>query len=269
MPDTDTRPTCHPNVWDRLTKLMAARDNAKTQLKEQIDLRKEIKSELQELGAGNSDKHLRTSRKYVVCLESIEWYRAQLVSLANKIDAAIRAGIQGKFEFAEDDDFHTRPTEAEIFTPRQKGDEDDDDDDEEKSEASRHPVDQHHLKLPIGEAKAAAPAAQAPPGKPGPLDQRIADHPEVPGPLASKLQQVGVVTWRDFMGQLYIKFAEAGLKKPEKTQLEEIFNSRCDIERHFAEVPPPALKLGESVDTSSGEITKPKKPGRKPATAKA
>lgn len=105
-------------AWEALVALANARTTCKSRESELVQNRKDLENQLDNLGAGDTEKHLRVSRDYVVTLRQIEFERDRLKTLADQMEKTISDAIQGKFEFAEELDERKlvkRPSEKELF----------------------------------------------------------------------------------------------------------------------------------------------------------
>lgn len=112
--------TCNEKVWKALVAVAQAREAAKAREAELVLTRRDVEGRLDELGAGETKDHLRVSRDYVVTCRQLEYERNRLKTLADQMEAVIRAGIQGKFDFADsisESEINRRPTEADLFHP--------------------------------------------------------------------------------------------------------------------------------------------------------
>lgn len=110
--------TCNPKVWSALVAVAQAREAAKAREAELVLTRREVEGRLEELGAGETKDHLRASREYFVTIKHLEYERNRLKTLADKMEAIIKAGIQGKFDFADEineSEINKRPTEEDLF----------------------------------------------------------------------------------------------------------------------------------------------------------
>lgn len=142
-----TEVTCSTKVWKRLTSIYAARENSKARLADLVKTRKSLDAELDELGAGKTAKHMQKSREYVVCLRAIDYERARVQELADLQGSTIKSGIEGKFDFDEDDfDAPDTASESDYFLHHR-----------EPPPAE----DPNQQKLPVG-----GPSAKEPPKKP-------------------------------------------------------------------------------------------------------
>lgn len=105
-------------AWEALVALANARTTCKARDVDLTKTRKDLENQLDALGAGDTEKHLRVSRDYVVTLRQIDFERDRLKTLADQMEKTISDAIQGKFEFAEGIDEKTlvkRPSEKDLF----------------------------------------------------------------------------------------------------------------------------------------------------------
>lgn len=157
-----------------LFSISNAREASKSRELELVQTRKDLENQLDALGAGNTSEHLRVSRDYVVTLRSIDFERDRIRSLADKMDSAVKAAIQGKFEFADDLDEREivrRPKEAELF------------------HAPPPPPEKEHDDRPVGRSK---------------------KQPEAPQPMGENQHLEASVLELDMRDQLKVKCNDAG-----------------------------------------------------------
>lgn len=85
-PTNDTVTSFPPKVCKMLTGLATARKTAKDRLNTLIGRRKDIDEELNHLGAGHTKAHLEMRSDLVICLRGIDWQRARIKTLSDKIE---------------------------------------------------------------------------------------------------------------------------------------------------------------------------------------
>lgn len=120
-----TKPDIITKAWSALAKVAMAREAATVREAELKKTRKFLEGRLDELGAGNTAEHKNVSREYVVTLRGIDFQRDRMKVLADDMERIIKAGLQNKFDFAEDEfdeqELVRVPTEAELFVHKPSG----------------------------------------------------------------------------------------------------------------------------------------------------
>lgn len=148
-PASDTVKNMPAKVQELLIRLAGGRQSAKNRLETAIAARKDLDSELDQLGAGETDRHLRVRSKMVVTLRQIKWYRARIKTVGDKIDELLLDPTQDLLSFdmpnldQRDPDesalFHAGAdgdADAEIGEQAEFGDGEDEDDEDEQAEAA-------------------------------------------------------------------------------------------------------------------------------------
>jgi len=143
-PASDTVKSMPVKVQELLIRLAGGRQSAKNRLETAIAARKDLDSELDQLGAGETDRHLRVRSKMVVTLRQIKWYRARIKTVGDKIDELLLDPTQDLLSFDMPNLDQRDPDEAVLFhaegggdqaepvgTQAEFGDETDDDEDED------------------------------------------------------------------------------------------------------------------------------------------
>lgn len=93
-PATDTVKSFPSKVCTMLQAYAAARKTAKDRLETAVGNRKDLDEQLNQLGAGHTDRHLDVRSKMVICLRAIKWYRARIRKLSDTIDDLLLAPNQ-------------------------------------------------------------------------------------------------------------------------------------------------------------------------------
>ena len=102
-------------AFRRLLKIRHGRDNAKKRERELVTERKSLEEKLDDLGAGDTKAHLTTSRRLVVVLRSIDYFRGLIRMLADKADATIGRAEQGELFDTDEDIVWSDPSEQDLF----------------------------------------------------------------------------------------------------------------------------------------------------------
>lgn len=123
-PATDTATTMPPKVVTLLVRMATARQSAKNRLGTLIGRRGDLDSQLNQLGAGHTNKHLEVRSDMVVTLRAIDWQRARIKTLGDKIDELLVDPTQDILPFSDDlPDLEQRdPDEASLFRTSDGGD---------------------------------------------------------------------------------------------------------------------------------------------------
>lgn len=116
-PAADTIVGVTPKVWQVLQRLAAARQTSKNRERDLCQKRKELDEELNQLGPGHTAKHLDTRSDLVITLRAIDWHRARIRSLSDKIDAILLEPNQDDLFDHLPDLESNDPDEATLFSP--------------------------------------------------------------------------------------------------------------------------------------------------------
>lgn len=117
-------PVCSEKCWTTIVAITESRNSTTLREKDLVTTRKELEGQIEEMGPGDTEEHLRVSRDYVRTIWEIDLMRARIKTLADKIGTVIASELKGEqFDF-DQKQFSTRISESELFHP------DDDDDDE-------------------------------------------------------------------------------------------------------------------------------------------
>lgn len=114
-PAVDTVTPISKTVWEMLTKYAAARQTAVNRLETAVTQRDDLDKELNQLGPGDSEEHLQTSRRLVKALRSIRWYRKRIRALADAINDLLLEPTQDRHWDAMPDPYAHDPDEASLF----------------------------------------------------------------------------------------------------------------------------------------------------------
>jgi len=137
-PTTETVSSFPPKVCKMLVGLAGARKTAKDRLNTLIGRRKDLDEELNELGAGHTEEHLETRSSMVITLRGIDWQRARIKTLRDKIEELLLDPTQDWLWENLPDITRHDPDEALLFsggtTEPEPDDEEGDGDDEEDGE---------------------------------------------------------------------------------------------------------------------------------------
>ncbi|MDP2623220.1 MAG: hypothetical protein Q8Q29_05440 [Actinomycetota bacterium] len=145
-PTTETVSSFPPKVCKMLVGLAGARKTAKDRLNTLIGRRKDLDEELNELGAGHTEEHLETRSSMVLTLRGIDWTRARIRTLSDKIEELLLDPTQDwLWENLPDINRHD-PDEALLFsagTTEREPDDEEGDGDEDGEEPGEDPGQLH------------------------------------------------------------------------------------------------------------------------------
>lgn len=151
-------------TWNSICLLKEARAAAKLRTEDLVRTRKVIDQDLDRLGSGNTTAHLQKSRDLVICLRALQFHRDQQRQLADQVDSAIQAGINGEIVEVDAKTLSVTVDEASLFHARESDEEDDETPPLPGIEANRRmDAEANTFKIPKGDATKVGSAPVTPP----------------------------------------------------------------------------------------------------------
>lgn len=149
-------PVCSEKCWNTIVAITESRNATTLREKDLVTTRKELEGQIEEMGPGDTEEHLRVSRDYVRTIWEIDLMRARIKTLADKIGSVIASELKGEqFDF-DQKQFSTRISESEIF--RQAEDDEEDDEESKPAKPSKGAKGKPAKEPPLPGLNAAAPA---------------------------------------------------------------------------------------------------------------
>lgn len=90
-------------VCAALRKIRANRITAKSKLEDAVTYRKELDEQIDSMGKDKSKERLEADHELVNCLREIDYQRARIKALGDKLESVIEDADQGKLDFGDDD----------------------------------------------------------------------------------------------------------------------------------------------------------------------